>query len=118
MAISSSGFDKLKYYNNDKEYGVVVTNIEQNEIFYNFLDEGKIVFVMDDSLVDILLDEIPVGYSHYFNIWTEPVYKYSYYLSSYSPERICYIAKIIKLESVEYNIYSGAVADTGEFFEN
>ena len=118
VAISSSGFDKLKYYNNDKEYGVVVTNIEQNEIFYNFLDEGKIVFVMDDSLVDILLDEIPVGYSHYFNIWTEPVYKYSYYLSSYSPERFCYIAKIIKLESVEYNIYSGAVADTGELFEN
>ena len=104
-------------YNKKNEYGVLVRNLLMNQSFPNFLNEGKIVFVMEDKLVDKLLDEIPPGYSYYYNIWTEPVYEYSYYLTDYSPRRICYIAKIIKLEAVEYNKYTEVKVDTGEFIE-
>lgn len=108
----------MEYYDKPGEYGVVVRNIIMNDSFWADIDEGKMVFVMDENLVDKLLDEIPPGYSYYYNIWTEPVYKHSYYLTQYSPERICYIAKIIKLEAVEYNKYTEVIVDTGEFIEN
>lgn len=117
-AISSSGFEKLDYYKKNDEYGVSLTNVAQNDYFPAYLSEGKLIFVMDDSFVDKLLDLIPVGYSAYYNIWTEPVYKYSYYLSQHSPERICYIAKIVKLEVISYNQYSGKIVDTGKFIED
>ena len=116
-AISSSGFHKLDYYKKSDEYGVSLTNVAQNDYFPAYLNEGKLIFVMDDSFVDKLLDLIPVGYSAYYNIWTEPVYEYTYYLSQYSPARKCYIAKIIKLEPIEYNNYTGQTFDTGEYIE-
>ncbi len=116
-AISSSGFEKIDYYTKNNEYGVYLKNVAQNGYFPAYLNEGKLVFVMDDSFVDKLLDLIPVGYSAYYNIWTEPVYEYTYYLSEYSPARKCYIAKIIKLESIEYNKITGQTFDTGKFIE-
>lgn len=116
VSISSSGFKKMNYYNKENEYGISLWNITQNDYFQAYLDEGKMIFVMDESLVDQLLDIIPAGYSYYYNIWTEPVYEYSYYLSKYSSSAsTCYIAKIIKLEAVEYNSYTNTIIDTGEF---
>ncbi len=118
VAIASSGFEKMDSFNKSNEYGVVVRNLIMNDSFSAYLSEGKMVFVMEDTLVDKLLDEIPVGYSYYYNIWTEPVYTYSYRITTYSPERICYIAKIVKLEAVKYNKYTEEKIDTGEFIEN
>ena len=116
VAISSSGFKKMNYYDKENEYGVSLFNITQNDFFPSYLDDGKMIFVMDENLVDQLLDIIPAGYSYYYNIWTEPVYEYSYYISSYSTIiHGCYIAKIIKLEAVEYNSYTNTIIDTGEF---
>ena len=119
VAISSSSFMKLENYNKKNEYGVLLSNVAQNDYFSAYLQDGDICFVMDDTFVDKLLDIIPTGYSYYYNIWTEPVYAYSYYLTSYSTtKRICYIAKIIKLEAIEYNKMTGQIFDTGEFIEN
>ena len=116
VAVSSSGFKKMNYYDKDNEYGVYLYNITQNDFFPAYLDNGKMIFVMDENLVDQLLDIIPAGYSYYYNIWTEPVYEYSYSISKYSSTISgCYIAKIIKLEAVEYNSYTNEIFDTGEF---
>ena len=115
VSISSTGFTKINYYNKDNEYGVNLWNITQNDYFPSYLNDGKLIFVMDDSLVDNLLDIIPEGYSYYYNIWTEPVYKYSYYHTMSYIERFCYIAKIIKLEAIEYNRITNNISDTGEF---
>ena len=59
VAISSSSFMKLENYNKKNEYGVLLSNVAQNDYFSAYLQDGDICFVMDDTFVDKLLDIIP-----------------------------------------------------------
>ena len=97
-----------------KYYRISVNTLNQYDSFFNL--EGKensLIFIVSETLLEKLMDEIQAGYVGYYNIYTDTIY-HTIDKDSIGLKTDYYFARIIKLEGITYNNYSGTTKLSGK----
>ena len=97
-----------------KYYRISVNTLNQYDSFFNL--EGKensLIFIVSETLLEKLMDEIPAGYVGYYNIYTDIIY-HTTDKDSIGLKTDYYFARIIKLEAITYNNSSGTTKLSGK----
>jgi len=103
-----------KKFNGD--YRIEVSTLNQSSYFLDEpYEDGKLFFVISESLLEKLMDKVAAGYVGYFNVYTDKIYPYIEGKSYWDDKKTFYVAKIVSLECLSYRRNLGTTIATGEF---
>ena len=97
-------------------YRISVSSLTQRPTFWaEPYEKVSLFFVISKKLLKQIEETIPKGYVGYFNIYTDKIYTYVDDDISRSKPKKYYVARIKKLEILDYNESNRTTKTTGEF---
>ncbi len=96
-------------------FSIRVTTANRSSTIHDWaLKEGSIIFVISEKLLEKLIENLNSRNEAYFNLYTDKIYKWEKEVP-YMPSETYYVAKIIRLEKIEYNWLTNESKSTGIF---
>ena len=97
-------------------YRISVSALTQRPTFWaEPYDKTTLFFVISREMLKELQDTIPKGYVGYFNVYTDRIYTYTDPEVSRSKSKKYYVAKIKKLEILDYDERTKSTKSSGKF---
>lgn len=108
--LSPTGIEREKKMDGNY-YPIRVSGIYASDSFPGApYEDGALFFIIGENLLDKLMDNIQGGRG-YFNIYTDKIYEYI--KKDYRTDKIQYIAKIVSLEQLTYDLFKEEPETTG-----
>lgn len=108
--LSPTGIEREKKMDGNY-YPIRVSGIYASDSFPGApYEDGALFFIIGENLLDKLMDNIQEGRG-YFNIYTDKIYEYI--KKGYRTDKIQYIAKIVSLEQLTYDLFKEEPETTG-----
>ncbi len=97
-------------------YRISVSSLTQKTTFWaEPYDKTALFFVISRKMLKELEETIPKGYVGYFNVYTDKIYTYTDSELTRSKNKKYYVARIRKLEILDYNEKTKSTKSSGEF---
>lgn len=110
IRLSPTGIEREKKMNGNY-YPIWVSGIYASDPFPGDpYEDGALFFIIGENLLDKLMDNVQGGVG-YFNIYTDKIYEYI--KKDYRTDKIQYIAKIVSLEQLTYDLFKEEPETTG-----
>ena len=97
-------------------YRISVSSLTQRPTFWaQPYDKTAMFFVISKKMLKELEETIPKGYVGYFNVYTDKIYTYTESELTRSKNKKYYVARIRKLEILDYNEQTKTTKSSGDF---